>query len=373
MHYRQIHHPTYKINEKMLKTVILDNSCIRPFFSPKFSFIPKENNMVKKERKERFTIGKRYSLRGMECDDFEMPTKEYELVGLVSSVNDINLDSVIMKQVSGNVGTIFSLTKNDCRLLNIDFQQGLQLFPKNLDWKEIKTETEEKPKEIEHKEEKTLFDENNMSTYPVNYEDRTIRHIMVEISGCNYIPCGDFIIMPDGNRIRKSELINKLTVTTIRPLYGNGNSSSMFKLNENIRYRIMTSEISNCTTNNIVDSNGNIYIELCLTKQQIFPTRKTIDGYVGVHPNVFDNQPFEEIFEISYKYWDSTVVNENKVKKTQNFNDDSLISLLFDLRKEFISDNDFKKFFPFDYNELEGRGVINWKDVDVINWKKSWM
>lgn len=338
MHYHQIHHPTYKNNKIMLKKVILDSSCIRPFFSPKFSFIPKENKMKKREIKEKYIVGNIYSLRGAECDDFKMPSKEYELVAIVSNVNEINLDSLVMKQISGNVGTIFSLTKNDCRLLNIEFQQGLQLFPKNLDWKEVKIEKNEEIKQEEKTktEDIKIFDENNMSTYPVNYEDRTVRHIMIEISGCNYIPCGDFIILPDGNRMRKNEFLNKLSIRLRRPLYGNGDNSAMFNINEAINYRIMTSEIGNCTTNNVVDSNGNIYVELSLIKKQIVSRQKTIDGHIGVHPRVFDNQPFNEIFEVSYLKYEHT--NYDNIGKTKEINKsyDSLTNLLKDVRYEIL-------------------------------------
>lgn len=329
----------------MVKRVILDSSCIRPFFSPKFSFIPKENKKVKREVKEKYTIGKVYSLRGAECDDFKMPSKEYVLVAIVSNINEINLDSLVMKQISGNVGTIFSLTKNDCRLLNIEFQQGLQLFPKNLDWKEVKEEKEDEVKQEEKpkNEEEKVFDENNMSTYPVNYDDRTIRHIMIEISGCNYMPCGDYIIFSDGYRLRRSELLNKLSIKLKRPLYGNGDRSAMFNINETINYRFMTSEVSNCTTNEIVDSNGNIYIELSLAKKQIAPRQETADGYIGVHPLVFNNQPFNEVFEVSYLKYERT--NINKTMATQ----DSLTNLLKDVRYEsmpnFNIDNSIDEIF----------------------------
>lgn len=364
MHYHQIHHPTYKNNKIMFKKVILDSSCVKPFFSPKFSFIPKENKKVERKIKEKYIIGNIYSLSGAECDDFKMPSKEYELIAIVSNVNEINLDSLVMKQISGNVGTIFSLTKNDCRLLNIEFQQGLQLFPKNLDWKEVKNEKTEEVKQEEKTkvEEIKVFDENNMSTYPVNYEDRTIRHIMIEISGCAYSPYGDFIILPDGNRLKKNELINRLSINLKRPLYGNGSHSAMFNVNETIDYRIMTSEISNCITNNVVDSNGNIYIELSLIKKQIAPIQKTIDGKIGVHPRVFDNQPFNDIFEVSYMKYE---LNNNITTSHK-----SLEKLLEDVRHEFMPsftnvDNSIDEIFD---NIRKYENTIN-DSIDKIKYK----
>lgn len=306
MHYHQIHHPTYKNSKVMLEKVIINPENIIPCFPQKFSFIPKENkNVVKKAKvEEKFKIGEKYSLSGVECDDFEMPKKEYELVGLVSKVNDVILDSVIMKQVSGTNDTIFSLTKHDCRNLNIEFQNGLQLFPKNLNWVKLKKEIEE-VKKIEEKPISSdyQFDPNNLSTYPVCHIDKTVRHIMIEISGCTYVPCGDFIITPEGNRVRKTEFISRLKIITKRPLFGIRNESADFKLNEYIPYRFMTTEVGSCTTNDIIDKNGNVYIELFLGKKQ--DTRYgniNEDYYVGVERNIFDNQHFNDIFEIYYLF-----------------------------------------------------------------------
>lgn len=276
----------------------IENIFITPCFPQKFSFTPKENLNVDNANKKSklFVIGETYSLSGVECDDFKMPKKEYKLIGLVSNINGVALDSVIMKQISGEYDTIFSLTKHDCRNLNIEFQNGLQLFPKNLNWVKVENKKVEIKKE---EQEKHIFDPNNLSTYPLCHIDNTVRHILVEISCCDYISSINSIVLPNGIRIKKSLINERLLVKLKRPLYGNNNLSANFSHSESIPYRILTNEVGKCTTNNIVDNKGKIYIELFLAKRQ---NKKNVnitsDGYIGVDHSIFDNQNFNDIFEI---------------------------------------------------------------------------
>ena len=60
-----------------MRTLTINNSFITPYFSPKMRFIPSEDE---KPHEETLEVGKLYSLRGTECDDFVMPTKTYELI-----------------------------------------------------------------------------------------------------------------------------------------------------------------------------------------------------------------------------------------------------------------------------------------------------
>ena len=85
-----------------------------------------------------------------------------------------------------------------------------------------------------------------------------------------------------------------LKIRTKRPLYGDNKTSANIQYGESINYRILTKEVGICTTNEIVDNNGNIYIELCLVKK----TSNTLDGWIGVDPRIFDNANFSSVFEV---------------------------------------------------------------------------
>lgn len=152
------------------------------FFSPLMG----EKREVKVEK---FKKGDVFALQGVECDDFSMPVKEYEVIKKVDEIFGIQLDGLVVKQISGDTSTIFSLTKTDCQTLGIEFQPRLLFFPMNMNWKEVIISQHEKIKE---------FNPLDMSTYPVFKETKLIERIVVRINNvrqiCGDIFCNDFKI-----------------------------------------------------------------------------------------------------------------------------------------------------------------------------------
>lgn len=86
------------------------------------------------------------SLKNDVAEGFEPITKKFKVISYIEKVGEIPIDSYIMKQVEGPVSTIFSLTKYDCKELGIQYEKGLQLFPKNLNWINPNAATIEKEK-----------------------------------------------------------------------------------------------------------------------------------------------------------------------------------------------------------------------------------
>ena len=80
----------------------------------------------------KFIEGENYALQGVACDGFEMETKIYKLIKVVDDFYGTNINSVIVKQIAGEQGIIFTLSKNDCEYHGIEYEKGLQLFPKTL-------------------------------------------------------------------------------------------------------------------------------------------------------------------------------------------------------------------------------------------------
>ena len=138
---------------------------------------------------EKFKKGDVFALQGVECDDFSMPIKEYEVIKKVDEIFGIQLDGLVVKQISGDTSTIFSLTKTDCQTLGIEFQPRLLFFPMNMNWKEVIVNQHEKVKE---------FNPRDMGTYPVFKETKLIERIVVRIDNViqigSEIRCGDFTI-----------------------------------------------------------------------------------------------------------------------------------------------------------------------------------
>jgi hypothetical protein len=146
----------------------IDSELVSLYFNPSRMGRKREdrNNNLEYQKGDILT------LKGVECDDFQMPSKVYEVIKNITSFSDIIMDAYVVKQIEGKQSAIFSLTKHDCASLGIDFQPQLQLMPKNLNW-ECST------KKLLKKE----FDKNDFSTYPVVPHSNMIEKIVLEISG----------------------------------------------------------------------------------------------------------------------------------------------------------------------------------------------
>ena len=147
-------------------------------------------------------VGRRYSLKGRECDGFSMPRKVYEIKGMVNDFHGVSINSYVVKQVGGEEGYKFTLSKNDCEYLGIDFQQGLQLFPIDMDWIEDKEDVE--------------MDVSDLSTYPSDVGNE-LSVVMLKINGFkDYID--GMIMTPNGKLVSEKNFLDHLNVVTRIPI-----------------------------------------------------------------------------------------------------------------------------------------------------------
>ena len=273
-----------------IQEVVLSDAYIVPYFDNRFKM--KEEDMP---RKAEYCIGARYSLQGCECDDFSMPIKEYELKGILGTVNGIVLDSLVMKQISGPISTIFSLTKGDCKTLNIPFEKGLQIFPKNLNW--VRVDETPQPKEVE-------FNPSNLSTYPVCIVDNTIRQMLVKLSGFQEIhtsTCKE-IITPDGRHIPTLEFVTSLQVRFKKTIFGDNITSSHKPQNQCVGYTLATANVGVVNfEQQVVDNTGSIYLELHFKGPQAYSDNaRTVDRQIGIAPSKLNGE-FNEFFEVVWQ------------------------------------------------------------------------
>ena len=70
-----------------------------------------------------FHNGERYSLKPKECDGFKMDEHVYEVYGTIDKFDDdeMNINSVIVKEITKSNGTLYTLSRNDCEWLGIEF------------------------------------------------------------------------------------------------------------------------------------------------------------------------------------------------------------------------------------------------------------
>lgn len=91
--------------------------------------IAKQN--AKKKIKKKWFVGSIYSQKIKPRDGSKPLVWEYELIKYIYTINDYEMNSLIVKKLSGPEEKIYSLTPYDCKRLHIKFQPGLQIMSMN--------------------------------------------------------------------------------------------------------------------------------------------------------------------------------------------------------------------------------------------------
>jgi hypothetical protein len=243
----------------------------------------------------KFIEGEKYALRGVACDGFKMEEKVYELVGMVDEFHGVKVDSVIVKQVGGEKGLIFTLSKNDCAQLGIEYQTGLQLFPKKLAWKRVK--------------DIIPFDKNNLGTTPLSDIDNTVRNILIRLDGFKDYFDG-YVLTPSGHLITEKQFEKSVRIQTIEPLvYGNG---YITKDKTNLDIQIVYPKGMLFNHGNFISSEDTIYILIKLTKKGV---EDSIDRCFGVDRAYFDGVNPNEYFTISWDELGAITIEEYEAEK----------------------------------------------------------
>jgi hypothetical protein len=244
-----------------------------------------------------FIKGEKYSLKGVSCDGFEMKEKIYELIDTIDTYGGVEIESVIVKQVAGESGTIFTLSKNDCDSIGIEYQQGLQLFPKSLPWVRVVEDVD--------------FDSHNLSTTPTSIIDGTIRYVLLKIDGFKDYMDG-YVLTPSGKLIKEELFEASVRVLAKEPVvYGNG---AILKENKPLPIRIVKPNTSVFNHGNFISSDNEVFI-LIVLKSNITPEVTSFDGYFGVNPIYFNGLNPNEYFTIMWDEFGAKTIDEYKEEK----------------------------------------------------------
>lgn len=144
----------------------------------------------------------------------------------------------------------------------------------------------------------------DLSTYPQNGIDSTIRNIILEIDGFNAFNASK-LTGPDGNEMDTEAFLASLKVINCDEIASNAGTSSFAKY-ESIHFRVVTQKYGKGIVEygNPCDAEGKMYIELDLSK----PTRdqgRTMDGYIGIDPQALNGKTANELFKIAWAQYDS--------------------------------------------------------------------
>ena len=144
----------------------------------------------------------------------------------------------------------------------------------------------------------------DLSTYPQNGIDSTIRNVILEIDGFNAFNASK-LTGPDGNEMDTEAFLASLKVINCDEIASNAGTSSFAKY-ESIHFRVVTQKYGKGIVEfgNPCDAEGKMYIELDLSK----PTRdqgRTMDGYIGIDPQALNGKAANDLFKIAWAQYDS--------------------------------------------------------------------
>lgn len=231
-----------------------------------------------------FVTGNKYFLQVPFSEKGRDKKKVYELIGIVNNIHGIDVDSLIMRQVSGERGTIFSLSKSDCAFIGIPYEEGLQLFPMSMGWKELN-------------EEERKFNPDDISTTRLSGIDRTVRNVLIQVGGFSDYVNG-YAVTPNGKLVRENEIYKRLKVTSnVQLLYGIDNTT--IEANKKLVTRLETPSGNGLffPYGNCIGSDGNIYISISFIKNR---HGLTSDGKIGIAPRFLEGLDPRELLTVSF-------------------------------------------------------------------------
>lgn len=247
----------------------------------------------------KFIKGEKYALSGVSCEGFEMPEKVYELVKVHDKFDDVDINSVIVKQISGDQDKIFTLSKNDCDHIGIEYENGLQIFPKQLNWRRVK--------------EIVPFDSSNLGTTPMSDIDNTIRYALVKINGFKDYSDG-YVLTPSGKLIKEGQFEKSLKIVSNEPfVYGNG---VVTKENTPLDIEIVYPEGLLYKYGNFISNDDTIYVLIKLTKN-VENIIDTFDGLTGVERVYLDGFNPNDHFQISWDELGAYTIEEYEAEKAR--------------------------------------------------------
>ena len=248
-----------------------------------------------------FVKGEKYALKGVSCEGFEMPEKVYELVAVHDKYGSTNVNSLIVKQISGDQSKIFTLSKNDCAHIGIKYESGLQLFPKSMKWRRVK--------------DIVPFNPSNLATTPLSDIDNTIRYVLLKLNGFKDYADG-YVVTPSGKLIKEKTFEKTLTIVSNEPIvYANPISGHHNVVRENIPLKVKVVYPKNIQYNhgNFISSEDTVYLLVDLT----IKTDDSIDYSRGVTKVFLEGFNPNDHFTISWDELGAYTVEEYEAEKAR--------------------------------------------------------
>ena len=251
-----------------------------------------------------FIVGEKYALKGTSCEGFEMPEKVYELVAVHDTFEGIDINSLIVKQVSGDQDKIFTLSKNDCEHIGIEYENGLQLFPKYLKWRRVK--------------DIVPFDPKNLGTTPTSDIDNTIRYVLLKLNGFKDYADG-YIVTPSGKLIKEKQFEQTLRIISNEPIVYEQPTAKTngVRLEEYKPLKVEIAYPKGLTYNhgNFISSEDTVFVLIKLVHPLKDPT--LIDGKSGIERVNLEGFNPNDHFTISWDELGAYTIEEYETEKAK--------------------------------------------------------
>ena len=240
--------------------------------------------------------GLHYQLQGTACDGFTMPIKTYEVVSLIPSYGGELIDGVVVKQVDGAKDLIFTLSKNDCVCMGIDYEPCLQIFPRQMSWIPVERSIE--------------FNPNDLSTMPTSSIDGTIRYLAFKLNGFKQYNA-KYILTPHGMLVPPHQIKGTIKCELKQDLQFNDHFTFPAR---NLATKIIRPQCDGiCFMNDeILSTQQELYL---LVDLRIWDSEKSCQEHreesaFGINPQYVEGINPNEIFEISWDERDAIALKD---------------------------------------------------------------
>lgn len=237
--------------------------------------------------------GEIYSLQSPSFDGIEMEKKVYKVLGIVFKYHGVDINSVIVKQISGTESTVFEINRLIAKELGVQYEPKIFLLPLNLNWQH-----EECPLDMNN------FNVNDLSTYPS--QNGYINYIILKLKGFSAYR-NTHIITPNGKLMDKLQFISNLKCHYIFDVDEEG----PIQIGDTAKFEIITEEIYDLLGHKednkptyssrqgyLCDPNGDIWIRIDLVGK-------------GVKTSTLQNKNINDLFRFSW-------IEEDRFRNTQN-------------------------------------------------------
>lgn len=256
----------------------------------------------------------------------------FKVYALVKEYHGANLNSVVVREVhrmedgsfvegdnTSNERRKFSLPPSICKEFGLEYKPGYEIWSlSNNRFEKVDAYIKPIKREINH---------NDLSTYPVNITDGTIRKLLIKLDG--FKPYNENeIITPTGVKLSTGEFLNSLSIS-VKQHISTDDGCAGFEKGDKLVFKVITSK-NGRNVLSVFNTDNSITI-LASTRKQALNV-KTEDGIIGISPKALEGKNINDIIEVK---WEEPDINNQKteIKGITCPNTTRLFTLLDNMQK----------------------------------------